>query len=274
MPSSSPSRAQALDQRDAVEPARREVDDQHRRAVGARVGAAELRLVAAARSIPSTLEPSSRSSKTATTRATGYCARMRRNSWRTDSGRPHIWVVSTRPVRHSRSIELAVDARVVEQLQRAVHGGRRGGVAELVGDEELPVPVVVRVGQRVAGHDERRGVDVAVLVDAQVDLQVGPVRRERVDDLLEVVRERHDSASEPTCRIPPIPTTRSRRPAARASTGLLALLEQLEGAEEAAVARSALARRRARRAGATTSSSARSSGGCSAPGSSTMRQEW
>ncbi len=31
-----------------------------------------------------------------------YCARMRRNSCRTDSGRPHIWVVSTRPVRHSR----------------------------------------------------------------------------------------------------------------------------------------------------------------------------
>ena len=30
------------------------------------------------------------------------CARMRRNSCRTDSGRPHIWVVSTRPVRHSR----------------------------------------------------------------------------------------------------------------------------------------------------------------------------
>ena len=33
---------------------------------------------------------------------TSYCERMRRNSWRTDSGRPHIWVTSTRPSRTSR----------------------------------------------------------------------------------------------------------------------------------------------------------------------------
>src|SRR5215217_1030801 len=32
-----------------------------------------------------------------------HCARRRLNSWRTDSGRPHIWTTSTRPVRASRS---------------------------------------------------------------------------------------------------------------------------------------------------------------------------
>ena len=32
-----------------------------------------------------------------------YCDRMRRNSWRTDSGRPHIWTLSARPARVSRS---------------------------------------------------------------------------------------------------------------------------------------------------------------------------
>ena len=32
-----------------------------------------------------------------------YCARRRSNSWRTDSGRPHIWTTSTRPERASRS---------------------------------------------------------------------------------------------------------------------------------------------------------------------------
>ena len=35
--------------------------------------------------------------------------------------------------------------RLRRAAERAVHGGRRGGVAELVGDEQLPVPVVVGV---------------------------------------------------------------------------------------------------------------------------------
>ena len=123
----------------------------------------------AARSMPSTLEPSSRSSKTATTRAI-YCARMRRNSWRTDSGRPHIWDGLDAAGAQLAQRELAPDARVVEQVQRAVHGLRRGGVAEPVGDEQAPVPVVPRVGLRVDGEQEHRGIDVAALVDAQVEL--------------------------------------------------------------------------------------------------------
>ena len=118
-----------------------------------------------------------------------------------------------------------------------MHGGRRGGVAELVGDEQPPVPVVVRVRQRVDLGDERRGVDVAVLLHAQVELQVGPVRRQRVDDLLELVGERHDSER----GVWQIPTIRSLPPAGRASTGCSRLLEQLEGEEEAEVTRAALA---------------------------------
>ena len=84
---------------------------------------------------------------------------------------------STRPSRTSRSTSSPAIAGVVEQLQRAVHDLRRRGVAELVGDDDVEVPVVVGVRLRVAGHEQRRGVDVAVLLDAQVELEVGPVRR-------------------------------------------------------------------------------------------------
>jgi hypothetical protein len=65
-------------------------------------------------------------------------------------------------------------------------------VPELVGDVDVEVPVVTRVGLRVAGHEELRGVDVAALLDAQVELQVGPVRRERVENLLKLFSKRHD----------------------------------------------------------------------------------
>src|SRR5215204_2917574 len=138
--------------------------------------------------MPSTLDPSSRSSKTATTRAT---ALLRADAAELLPHRlgaaPHLGRLDAAGAPLAQD-ELALDAGVVEQLQRAVHGWRRGGVPELVGDEDLPVPVVVRVRERVAGHDERRRVHVAILLDAQVELEIRPVRRERVDDLLEVVR--------------------------------------------------------------------------------------
>ena len=75
-----------------------------------------------------------------------------------------------------------------------------------------------------------RGVDVAVFLDAQVQLEVGPIRRERVENLLEVFGKRHDCGLERTW-----PT---RSPIDL--EGLLALLERLDGAEEVAVVRSAL----------------------------------
>ena len=49
--------------------------------------------------------------------------------------------------RACRAGELAVDAGLVEQAQRAVDGRRRGRVAEAVRDEDAPVPLVV--GQRL-----------------------------------------------------------------------------------------------------------------------------
>src|SRR5256885_4869415 len=88
--------------------------------------------------------------------------------------------------------QLAGDPGVVEQREAAMHGGRGGGVAEAVGHEQPPVPVGVRIGLRVAGHEVERGLDVAALVaHAQVHLEVGPVVGERVHDLLELVGEAH-----------------------------------------------------------------------------------
>ena len=55
---------------------------------------------------------------------------------------------------------------------------------------EMPVVVGIRLG--VARDKQRGGVDVAVLLDAQVELEVGPVRRQCVEDLLEFVGKRHD----------------------------------------------------------------------------------
>ena len=85
---------------------------------------------------------------------------------------------------HLAHRQLALDARFVEQPQRAVHGRRGGGVPEAVRDQQPPVPVVVGVGARVAGGEVQRRLDVARLVgDAQVELEVRPVLGQRVDDL-------------------------------------------------------------------------------------------
>ena len=75
---------------------------------------------------------------------------------------------------------------------------RRGRVAELVGDEDPPVPVGLRVRLRVhLGQDHRR-VDVARLVgQAEVERQVGPVVGERVEDLLEALGEGHAAQAYP-----------------------------------------------------------------------------
>ena len=73
-----------------------------------------------------------------------------------------------------------------------MHGRRGGRVPEAVRHQQLPVPVVVGVGPGVAGRQVQRGVDVARLVgDPQVELEVGPVGGELVEDFLEGVRQRH-----------------------------------------------------------------------------------
>ena len=59
-------------------------------------------------------------------------------------------------------------------------------------EPDPPVPVVLRVRHRVDLDEQGRGVGVAVLVrDPKVHLQMGPVRRERVERGLEFVGERH-----------------------------------------------------------------------------------
>ncbi len=73
-----------------------------------------------------------------------------------------------------------------------MHRRRRRGVPELVGAPDSPVPVVLRVALRVALGKNHRRLHVALLVgDPQVELEVGPVARQRVDDPLEVRGQGH-----------------------------------------------------------------------------------
>src|SRR3954453_2973900 len=149
--------------------------------------------------MPMTFEPKRRSGTYATTRAigpllaeeppAGLAERLRAAPLRL-GGR------ATDPrLAHG---DLAGDPRFVEDLQRRVRGGRGGGVPEAVGDDDPEVPVVLRVRLGVAGDHVDRRVDVARLVeDADVDLEVGPVVRQRVDDRLEVIREAHAGGTLP-----------------------------------------------------------------------------
>src|SRR3954453_15481238 len=99
-----PAGAQPLDDRHAVEAGAPEVDDQHRGPV--RVGlvgrAGQARLVTRCAETAEDVRTEQEVVEEGDDEGHRYCARMRRNSWRTDSGRPHICVVSTRPVRTSR----------------------------------------------------------------------------------------------------------------------------------------------------------------------------
>ena len=111
----------------------------------------------AARSAPWSFEPNSRSGQSsayAAPCARAHCARRRLNSWRTDSGRPHIWTTSTRPERASRSASSPSIPSRVEQRERAAHGLGRRGVAEGVRGAQAPVPVVLRVRHGVDLHEQ------------------------------------------------------------------------------------------------------------------------
>src|SRR3954453_17744451 len=97
--------AQRFDDGDAVEARAGEVDDQHRGAVGVDGGgvAGQPRLVAGraehAEDVGAQQQVVEQGGD-----AGHYCWRMRRNSWRTDAGRPPIFVVYPRPVRLSRRV--------------------------------------------------------------------------------------------------------------------------------------------------------------------------
>ena len=146
----------------------------------------------AALSMPSTLEPSSRSSKSATTRATTG-TRRRRNSWRTDSGRPHICVVSTRPGAQLAQHQLAARCPASSSsFSVPCTAGAAAAWPNWWATSSRQCQSWLEYGCALTCDEQRRGVDVAVLLHAQVELEVGPVGRQRVDDLLEGVGEGHD----------------------------------------------------------------------------------
>src|SRR5437763_5420240 len=143
-------------------------------------------------SIDCTRDPNIRSGTSATTRATGLLrAKLAELLAHRLGAPPHRRDLRAAAADLAHG-QLARDPGVVEQPQRAVHRGRRGGVAEAVGDEQAPVPVGLRIGLRVAGDHVQRALDVPSLVtQPQVQLEVSPVVGERVDDLLELVGEAH-----------------------------------------------------------------------------------
>ena len=153
-----------------------------------------------------------------------YWARRLANSSRTLCGRPHIGTTSTRPSRTSRST-----SSPVMPACRAARGPRarsRAAAAwpKRVRAQKPPVPIVPRVRLGVALASDHGRLDVAALVvDPQVELEIGPVARQRVHDPLEVVgAERHrESVHRPplqsvACRRRP---RRARRPVPRAARG-------------------------------------------------------
>ena len=96
--------------------------------------------------------------------ASHHCARRRRNSWRTDSGRPHSGTTSTRPERASvacswPSMPSASSSASVPSTDSAA-----AAWPNVVGDAQAEVPVVLRVRLRVDLGEQRRGLDVALLV--------------------------------------------------------------------------------------------------------------
>jgi hypothetical protein len=80
-------------------------------------------------------------------------------------------------------------------------------MAEAVRDGDAPVPVGLGVGLGVDLAECDGGVYVEVFViDPKIEHEVGPVRRKRVEDLLEVAGERHG--------VSVVDRLRRRRPAA------------------------------------------------------------
>src|SRR5215218_2784850 len=104
---------------------------------------------------------------------------------------PHLHDLGA-PLAHLGNGQLAADAFAVQLGQHGLDGLRRRGMAEAVGDEQPPVPIRVAVDLRVDLAQSHGAVDVVGLVlDPQVELEVGPVGRQRLEDALEVIGEGH-----------------------------------------------------------------------------------
>jgi tRNA-modifying protein YgfZ len=104
---------------------------------------------------------------------------------------PH-WDDLNPPLPYLAQGELTLDAGLVELPQDAGDRGSGGSVPEPVGHNQAPMPVLPRIGLRVAGREQHGRFDItAQVVNAQVELEIGPVTRQRVDDLFEGLGKRH-----------------------------------------------------------------------------------
>src|SRR5215217_2331728 len=120
---------------------------------------------------------------------------------------------------HLAQLQLAGDPLGVEPGEHSPDALSRGRVAKALGDEQPPVPVGLGVGLGVDLAEPHRAVDVAALVvDAEVELEVRPVGGKRVEDELEVVGERHRRKPS-RCRWRPRPARRSGVAAAGGGAG-------------------------------------------------------
>src|SRR4051794_32957169 len=98
--------------------------------------------------------------------------------------------------------QLAIDALAIQELESPLHRLGRGGVAKAMRDQQSEVPVGLRIRLRVHLREQDSRVDVALLVgDPEVQLEIGPIVRERVDNFLKGLGERHP-AEKPRRRRP------------------------------------------------------------------------
>ena len=63
---------------------------------------------------------------------------------------------------------------------------------EAVSNQQTPIPVRLRIGLRIDLAEGHGRIDVAALIlDPQIQLEVGPIRRHRIEHLLKVRSQAH-----------------------------------------------------------------------------------
>ena len=116
----------------------------------------------------------------------GYCARRRRNSSRADCGRPQPCVISARPLRVSRTTISASIAASSSSASAPWTVGAEAAWPKRCATSRRQCQSCLEYGRALHVVEVERRFDVARLVgEAQVELEVGPVVGQRVDDRLE-----------------------------------------------------------------------------------------
>lgn len=89
-------------------------------------------------------------------------------------------------------VELTGEPLLVEPPQHPEHRLRSRRLPEAVGDRNPPVPLRLRIRLGVDQAEVDGSVDVSVFViDPQIELEVGPVGRQRIEHILKVLGECH-----------------------------------------------------------------------------------